>query len=343
MKRIIFPVLLSLLLAVVSCEKKDNAPRLVIITFDGLRWVELFGGADSTLTDRTEPRDSIFPFIWSYVPEHGYLLGNRLLGSKVDMSNRFWFSYPGYSEIFCGYADDGRITSNDAVPNPNTSVLEVAGRDPRYAGRVMVYASWRQVKHAVGCERGVIPGSSAYDPGLSDTEFTRLLDKMQEGMPRIWGGERFDAFTYAYALESLRKDHPKVLYVSLGETDEWAHARRYDRYLSSARATDAFIRGIVETCEADPFYKGRTTYLVTTDHGRGYGNDFPLHGDGSPGSGETFFLAFGRGIPVLGEVSDAPDYKNRQIAATIAEILDIDFVPDNGIRQEAIHPERPIE
>ena len=42
------------------------------------------------------------------------------------------FSYPGYSEMFCGWPDDDRIDSNDPVPNPNVSVLEVVNQDPRY-------------------------------------------------------------------------------------------------------------------------------------------------------------------------------------------------------------------
>ena len=37
----------------VSCNKGDDDPRLVIITFDGLRWQELFSGADESLVGDT--------------------------------------------------------------------------------------------------------------------------------------------------------------------------------------------------------------------------------------------------------------------------------------------------
>ena len=39
------------LAALVSCSKGGNDPRLVIITFDGLRWQELYGGADEALVN----------------------------------------------------------------------------------------------------------------------------------------------------------------------------------------------------------------------------------------------------------------------------------------------------
>ena len=42
-------VLAVALMALVSCSKGDDDPRLVIITFDGLRWQELFSGADEAL------------------------------------------------------------------------------------------------------------------------------------------------------------------------------------------------------------------------------------------------------------------------------------------------------
>ena len=41
------------LAALVSCSKGDNDPRLVIITYDGLRWQEVFAGADEELVGDT--------------------------------------------------------------------------------------------------------------------------------------------------------------------------------------------------------------------------------------------------------------------------------------------------
>ena len=356
MKRLL---LLLLMAASLAAYGRDKDPRLVIITLDGLRWQELFSGADSLLVREKkfvknpdalaeaywretaeERRRVLMPFTWDYIVKNGYLIGNRTQGSFMQLSNSLHFSYPGYSEMFCGYADDKRIRSNAAVPNPNTSVLEVVNRDPRYRGRVMMYGSWVSTRFAANNDRGGFPGSTAYEPsiGTKRSEVLDLLDEMQEGMPHVWGSERYDAFTYAYAVESMRLDHPKVIWISLGENDEWAHAGRYDMYLYSATYTDMFIRRIVERTEADKFYRGRTTYIITCDHGRGRGEQFTSHGTEFPGADETWFIAFGAGIESLGETSNNGPFYTRQFAATIADILGVDFTPDNGVKPAPFDP-----
>ena len=345
------------LAALASCNKVDNDPRVVIFTYDGLRWEEVFAGADSAIINNPkftkdiggikaafwkdtpeERREALMPFIWSYAAKNGYLIGNREKNSKIQVSNSLSFSYPGYSEMFCGYPDDERITSNDAVPNPNTSVLEVINKDPRYKGKVMMYSSWESIRFAVNNERGGFPGSSSYEAGLSDTPTTKMLDQMLSGMPKIIGGERFDNFTYGYALETIKKDHPKVFYVGFGDTDEFAHAGEYDEYLKATNWTDGFIRSIVETCEADPFYKGKTIYMLTCDHGRGRRDKWTDHGADTRGSSETFFVCFGSGVPALGETSNNGPFYNKQLAATVADILGVDFTPDNGEKCDPINP-----
>ena len=347
------------LCALVSCNKGGNDPRLIIFTYDGLRWSEVFKGADSLLINNPafvkdipaakaaywrdtpeERREALMPFVWEYVPKHGYLIGNREKDSRVQLANSMGFSYPGYSEMFCGYADDERVNSNDPKPNPNTSVLEVVNKDPRYKGHVMMYSSWESIRFAVNNDRGGFPGSAAFEPGLSDTPTTKLLNQIQDGQPKVMGtGERWDNITFGFAMETLRKDHPKVFYIGFGDTDELGHAGEYKEYLDGTRWTDGFIRSIVEACEADPFYKDKTTYLLLCDHGRGRGGKWKGHGADLRGSDETFFICFGKDAPVLGETSHNGPFYNKQLAATIADILGVDFTPDNGEKCAPIDPE----
>jgi len=352
---------LMLLGAMVSCGRGDDDPRLVIITLDGLRWHEVFGGVDPEVVFDTryvkdtaalaakywrdtpeERRAALMPFTWDYIASHGYLLGNRWKDSRMQVSNHMNFSYPGYSELFCGYADDERVHSNDPKPNPNTSVLEVVNRDPRYKGSVMVYTSWESIRFAVNNERGGIPASVAFEPNASPKPSPGLimLDEMNKGMTvKPFGNTvRLDAFTYGYALETIRNDHPKVLYIGFGETDEWSHKGEYDTYVEIAHISDAFFKGIVEACESDPFYKGKTTYIITCDHGRGEGFLFQGHGRGVKASEQTWFMEFGPGVPVLGETSDNGPFYTRQFAAEIARILGVDFTPDNGVKYEPFDP-----
>ena len=134
------------------------AQNLILVTLDGVRWQEIFNGADSTLlfdpaysrdtasarkqfwaATPTERRKRLTPFFWNTVGQQGQLYGNRQRGSRMNVSNPHWFSYPGYNEILSGYADE-RIKSNDKINNPNVTVLEFFNQQPSLAGKVAVFS-----------------------------------------------------------------------------------------------------------------------------------------------------------------------------------------------------------
>ena len=354
MKRII--VILLSLMPLLMFAKGDKDTRLVIITIDGLRWQEVFEGAEENLLSDTkqvrdvkqyretywrstpeERREALMPFVWSTIARQGTLIGNRNVNSMMQVANKTNISYPGYCEMMTGMVDEA-ITGNDPVNNPHRNVLEAANEDARYKGKVVMYGSWKSTRFAIHNEQAGIPASVSYESNIAKKQTPRikLAERMLAGMPHFWRSEHFDAFTYAFAIETLLNDHPKVMWISFGDCDEWAHARKYDLYLDGARGTDAFIRDIYEACEADKFYRGKTVYLITCDHGRGFGDVWSNHGSGTKGSEATWLMLLGKGIDPKGETSECGSFFTQQVAATIASILGIDFTPDNGIRQPAI-------
>ena len=354
MKR--FFTILFVLLPMTLLAKGDDDPRLVIITIDGLRWQEVFAGADEGLINKqqgvrnvdelreaywrptpVQRRGVLMPFVWNTVARQGVLYGNRNLGSVMQLANKTNISYPGYSEMMTGMVDDN-IKGNDPVPNPHANVLEAANHDLRYKGSVVMYGSWKSTRFAIHNEQAGIPASVSYEPPVAKekTPQLRLVERMLQGMPRYWRSEHFDAFTYAYALETLLADLPKVMWISFGDCDEWAHARKYDLYLDAANATDAFIRDIYEALEADKFYKGKTTYLVTCDHGRGSDGEWTNHGSTTQGSEATWLMLWGKGIKPQGENTHGGPFYTKQVAATIARILDLEFTPDDGAQLQPI-------
>ena len=122
MNKCICIVLLSFLISAQKISAQLKTENLVIVTLDGMRWQEVFGGADSALLknknftrdsagtsskfwndDVEKRRKNLFPFLWSTVVSKGQLYGNRWNGNDVNNANRYKFSYPGYNEIFTGY------------------------------------------------------------------------------------------------------------------------------------------------------------------------------------------------------------------------------------------------
>jgi hypothetical protein len=320
--------------------------KVVLITLDGFRWQELFSGADpllvankayvndtSELRERfwrqttSERRSVLLPFLWKEVARMGQLHGNRNMGSKVDLTNTMWFSYPGYNEILSGKADDARITSNDKIPNPNTTVLEMANNDVRYKGKVAAFGSWDVFPFIINEERSGVLVNAGFElaegDNLSDIE--RQLNRMQPKVPSPWGTVRLDAFTHYYALEYMKKAHPNLVYISYGETDDFAHDGDYAAYLKSAHTTDAMIKELWEFCQSDPFYKDTTLFLITTDHGRGTDplDTWKGHGDQIKGADQVWLVAFGKGVSTKGEVNTNEQLHSNQIAPTIKRVLDL--------------------
>ena len=332
--------------------KTNDDQRIVFITLDGYRWQDLFGGADSALinnshfvsnikqtksqfwrTTAADRRQVLMPFVWDYVKRHGIMIGNRYLGSKMQVANGMHFSYPGYNEDLCGFADDEHVHSNDKYYNPNVSILEVANKVKPYAGSVLAFGSWDVFPYILNEKRSGLEVNAGYRHSLSKnpTATERLLDAIQDESPRHWNSVRYDVFAFRYALEAMKSRHPRFVYIAFGETDDFAHEGHYDEYLKSAHNTDDFIRQLWDYCQQNKFYKGKTTFVISCDHGRGDTKvklgSWTSHSSSIPGSDETWLLLFGKGIPAKGEVTDGKVYYNKQIAPTIARILGIAFTP----------------
>ena len=56
-----------------------------------------------------------------------------------------------------------------------------------------------------------------------------------------WDGTRHDAYTLRFARAHLATYHPRLLWIALDETDDWAHDGRYDRVLDSLAGFDAAL------------------------------------------------------------------------------------------------------
>ena len=74
------------------------------------------------------------------------------------------------------------------------------------------------------------------------TAIERALNDLAADLPPYWGTVRFDGGDDAGCLNYLKTRRPRVLYAMLGDTDEWAHERRYDLYLDAAHRGDRFIQ-----------------------------------------------------------------------------------------------------
>ena len=145
-------------------------------------------------------------------------------------------------------------------------------------------------------------------------------------------GVRPDALTYQAAKEYLLNYKPKVLYIAFDETDDYAHGGSYDMYTKAAHAEDAMIKDIWNTVQSMPEYKGKTTLLVTCDHGRGDAikDQWRDHGQDVKDCNHIWIAAIGPDTKATGEVKNV-ELKQAQLAQTIAHLLGFDFKADHPV------------
>jgi hypothetical protein len=323
--------------------------NVVLIVTDGLRWQEVFTGADRSLMnaeyggiwadpnalakqfwreDAIERRSVLLPFLWRTFARQGQIFGNREKGSVAHVTNGMAFSYPGYNEMLTGFPDP-RIDSNEFGPNPNLTVFEWLNGFPYLHGRVAAYATWSTFADIFNEERSRLILQCGWNPpahGAVLSPADALMGDLYRTTTRFDDEDVYDSFLQVSLLAFVRSARPRVLFVGYGETDNWAHAGRYDLVLESAQQFDHFVEQLWNTMQAIPQYRGQTTFIITTDHGRGSGLvEWKEHGVEEKGSENIWIAIMGPDTPALGERSNVVPVTQAQIAATLAAFLGKDY------------------
>lgn len=327
--------------------------NVLLITLDGLRWQEVFGGVDLSLMNKEsggvrdlnslqtrfvrptakESREALMPFFWNTLATQGVIFGDPDHKSRAEVSNGLNFSYPGYSEILCGFADPA-IDSNAKKNNPNVTVLEWLHQKPEFQDSVAAFTSWDVFPFIIHETRSGIPVNAGWEALSTDTSLKlqntpaaaalQMLDQLATEVPQYWPEVRYDFWTFRAAEEYLKARHPRLLYVSLGETDDWAHAGRYDLYLDSAFRNDQYISRLWQLMQSLPEYRDRTTLILTTDHGRGDNQvDWKSHGAEIDDCQYIWMAVIGPDTKhqIISEIT----VTQSQVAATVAGCLGYDY------------------
>ena len=177
--------------------------------------------------------------------------------------------------------------------------------------------------------------NAGYEPltAIESSPQLELLNRLKRETVRIWPDEAFDPIPFHTAEEYLKAAHPRLLFIGLGETDDWAHAGSYAAYLDAAHLADSYLRELWDLVQSMPEYRGRTTLIVLPDHGRGEGEKWTSHGEDIPESMQTWMAFLGPDTRALGERTKGEPVTESQVAATIAALLGQDYhaaVPASG-------------
>ena len=329
-----------------SQRPAGKAENVILVMIDGQRWQETFTGPEEALMSkeggvtnvkalkaeywRDTPearREILMPFMWKTMAREGQIFGNQSKGSVVRVANPFRFSYPGHSEMLCGVVDP-TINSNDPHPNPNKSVFEWLNGKSAFKGRVAAFGMWDTINAILNCDRCGFPVCGGLQPMRQGriTPAIQVLNEVKADLPPNVRATDCDALVIYSAIEYLKANEPRALYVAFDETDEFGHEGKYAELLDSIRRTDHFLQKLWETVQSLPKYRGKTTLIVATDHGRGTGfSEWKHHGEKIEGAQDVWVAIVGPGVPALGERTNVGAVTLSQVAATIAASVGEDY------------------
>lgn len=310
-------ILLSYFVCLTSYATDAN---VILITWDGVRWQDLFDIPDP---DRgwsdglpTAPRLSERLF------NEGVVFGNRYLSNDFLVGNPMNLSLPGYQCMMAGKTqpclgnDCGRI-GVETLPERLVRELNVSKE------QVALIASWEKLKYSVEHKVGSVFVSagnhvlrdSIYDSELGAINLGQLIN------PPPWEDSRYDRYTMAHAFRYLRVHHPRFLFVSLGDSDSWGHRGEYKKYIETLRQYDTWLEELFSKLEGMGEYGANTTVLVATDHGRGRGSSWVQHSIFFPASRFAWLYAKGPRTMPQGFVRDSKIRTQLDIRPTIEKLL----------------------
>ncbi len=150
---------------------------------------------------------------------------------------------------------------------------------------------------------------------------SRHKDWWNKYMPSSYCGPFGHADSYAGDEATLNKvcelidtKPPRLTLVNFLAADSYGHANQWENYLGAIKSIDKYVYDLWLKIQANEKMKGKTTLLITNDHGRhlnGHKDGFVNHGDGCDGCRNISLLGLG------------PDFKTNIEVKTEGELIDV--------------------
>jgi predicted AlkP superfamily pyrophosphatase or phosphodiesterase len=278
---------MSTVMLLVSCIHSSYAisthnKNVIYITLDGTRYQDFF-----------EQKEKKFPFLWNHYAHLGELAGGPT--PKTMSTASIPVSLPSYLSMTTGQI--GSCASNTCpIVQEETLFDKIAKVHQLTYEQIAVFSSWNAINKTIsaapniayvntGNHIAVAPYSNRPDKVMSQ------LNHQQKKHPSSWDNEdRMDSYTYRQAKHYLQKYKPQFMWIALGDADEYAHDNNQQAYLRTLRQYDRILDDLFHTLKDMPEYAKDTTIIVTTDHGRGDGTNWTMHGPKFPESKQSFLF-----------------------------------------------------
>ncbi len=267
----------------VAIETNYKTENVFVVVIDGPRYSETWG----------DPTHSLIPNM------HNTLAGKGIINQEFYNLGTT-HTMPGHTAVATGTYEDISNTGRQYPSNPSF-LQHWLYQTQNAPAKAWVVGSKKKLQVLSNCSS--VSWRNSYLPSVNTVD-------------------RLDKETFKEVKKIISTHHPKLMLINLKGPDFWGHGDDWFMYKYGIRQTDSMLNALVTIIETDSVYAGKTSLIMTNDHGRhleGMQNGFVSHGDKCLGCTHINFYAYG------------PDFKsgvilNNQrhlidVAPTVAELL----------------------
>jgi len=280
-------VILSFILLMALLPASGKAyvtDHVVLVIIDGLRYSEGLGDPS-----------------FEQVPRMGALASEGALINDFQNDGATYTSR-AIPAIWCGAWTDINTFSDPDCNSSSNNTTELPTVFEYYRKQLS-----RPAEDCVYTLKALCPWKASLDPDYG-TEYWPLYHSVGSTDTDVW-----------HETEQVISDlAPHFLLMYLADVDSRGHSGDWEDYLAAISTADSLVGALWDVLQADTAYAGKTTMLVTNDHGR-HDYNFQGHGDDCVGCRHIQLLAIGPDIQ-SGLASDVPR-TIPDIAPTIGELL----------------------
>lgn len=283
-----FALVTSSTLLLIYCGCKKDLPttpyktqNVIVVVVDGARYTETWGLPSH-----------------QFIPHRSAMLSQGVMCSKF-YNNGTTSTNPGHTAMCTGVYENLNNSGAEYPTNPS------------------IFQYWLKTFQRPKTEAWVITTKDKLEV-LSDCKDVNWKGTFRPstdcGNLGLGTGYRDDFTTFMSVNTKLSSNHIRLAIINFKQPDAAGHANDSSAYLQGIIDTDNYMYQLWQQIQNDDFYKGRTTLIVTNDHGRhsaGYLDGFVSHGDNCNGCRHIEFFAIG------------PDFKENYICTTLYEQVDI--------------------
>jgi len=278
-----------------SISAKYATRNVFVVVMDGVRYSETLG----------DPSHQLIPHIWNDLKP----LGTMYTNFRNDFIT---VTVPGHASILTGVWQN---IKNDGTERPHKPTIfeyyrKQTGSPMNKTWVVVQHWNLLRIDFSDDPQYGEPYGASIDSPSLHNPSETEDID---------------DFATWEMLRTVMRRDHPLLAIVNFGMTDIMGHLGNWSAYQNAVRDADQLIYSLFLEIQSDPVYEGKTSIIITNDHGRHLDDvktGFQDHGDHCEGCTHVMMLAIGPDIKVNSVVNVSR--RLIDIAPTIGALMSFD-------------------